>query len=53
MSVIPDASGESLESFVVSNIEQGSVIVTDGWRGYSFLDTSDYHHTKILKKRIG
>jgi len=52
MSVIPDASGESLESFVVNNIEQGSTIITDGWRGYSFLGTSDFHHTKILKKDL-
>ena len=50
MFVIPNASGESLEPFVVNNIEEGSEVITDGWKGYSFLDSSAYHHTQIIKK---
>ena len=50
ISIIPDASGKSLESFVTANIEKGSTLITDGWSGYSFLEGSDYIHTKIVQK---
>ena len=49
MSVVPNASGEALKPFIVENIEEGSNIITDGWKGYSFLSTSDYIHTKVIK----
>jgi len=50
MNVIPDASGHSLKIFVTNNIEQGSTIITDGWAGYTFLDSEGYPHTAIPKK---
>jgi len=49
MSVIPDASGDSLKTFVVNNIEKGSSVITDGWPSYSFLPESGYRHTRIVK----
>lgn len=49
MAVIPDASGESLKAFVLSNIEKGSTIITDGWSSYSFLTENKYGHTAIPK----
>ena len=34
---IPEASGKYLLQFIDENIESGSTIVTDGWKGYSSL----------------
>lgn len=50
MSVIPDASGDSLKGFVTNNIEKGTTVITDGWSGYSFLDSEEYQHTVIPQK---
>lgn len=41
---IQDASANSLVSFVKENITRGSIVVTDGWRGYSALKNEDYQH---------
>jgi hypothetical protein len=51
LSVIPDASGASLSSFVIENIEKGSEIVTDGWSGYSFIKKSGYSHTVFVQRK--
>jgi transposase-like protein len=48
LSIIPDASSESLSSFVIENIEKGSEIITDGWSGYTFVKSSGYKHTVFL-----
>lgn len=34
LAVIPDASAESLKSFVENNVEPGSTVITDGWTAY-------------------
>ena len=52
MSVIPDASGKSLESFIIDHIEKGSTVITDGWKGYSSVESCGYQHTRILKKEL-
>lgn len=42
---IPIASGENLIGFIEENIEPGSTVITDGWRGYSALSNNDkYRH---------
>lgn len=41
---IPDASADSLHSFVLDNVEIGSTVKTDGWRGYSGLEDYGYNH---------
>ncbi len=48
---IPDASAESLRSFLVSTIQPGTVIHTDGWRGYSGATSQGFVHevTKLKK----
>ena len=51
MSVIPDASGDSLKPFIISNIEKSSNIITDGWSGYSFLEKEGYGHTIFIQKK--
>src|SRR6202163_3695285 len=40
--LIPDASAESLHRFLTDFRTPGSVVHTDGWRGYSGLDTKGY-----------
>jgi len=41
---IPDASANSLESFVRDCIEPGSVVHSDGWNGYAGLEGNGYIH---------
>lgn len=48
---IPDVSGDSLLAFVCDVVEKGSMVETDGWHGYSRLNTNGYtHNIKNLKK---
>ena len=44
LQIIPDREQETLESFILQNIETGSVIVTDYWLGYIGLDDLGYEH---------
>jgi len=44
LSLVPDASKKALEKFVTNNIETGSHIITDGWKGYSGLPKKGYQH---------
>ena len=49
---IKDASAASLHPFVINNIESGSVIHTDGWKGYRGLDKQNYSHkVTVLRGR--
>jgi transposase-like protein len=41
---IPDASAESLVSFVEDCVEPGAVVHTDGWLGYAPLEGKNYVH---------
>ena len=41
---IYESKGKHLQGFIEDNIEHGSLIITDGWSGYSFLS-----ETKIYK----
>jgi transposase-like protein len=48
--LIADASAESLHPFIQDSVSPGSVIHTDGWRGYSGLETKNYvHQITVLK----
>jgi len=49
---ILDASAESLMPFIEDSIEPGSVVHTDGWRGYHPLKTRGYLHevTRIRRQ---
>lgn len=44
MSPVPDVSARSLEGCVRAAISEGSVVHTDGWRGYSGLKRRGYEH---------
>jgi len=45
MSLIPDASKKSLGKFITDNIETESILITDGWKGYSGISKKGYQHT--------
>ena len=48
--LIPDASSESPHPFILESVAPGSVICTDGWRGYSGIETQGYvHQITVLK----
>ena len=47
MSVIPDASAESLETFLIECVEKSSTVITDGWRGYNAIENLGFKH-KIM-----
>jgi transposase-like protein len=51
MNIIPDASGESLKTFIIDNVEKGCGVITDGWSGYSFLEKEGYVHTVAAQKK--
>jgi transposase-like protein len=46
LQIILDCSAYSLETFILDNIEPGSIIVTDSWRSYNFIDSDQYLHEK-------
>jgi ISXO2-like transposase domain len=50
---IADASAECLHPFVKDFIAPGSVVHTDGWRGYAGLDTQGYTHEVTVLKLKG
>jgi transposase-like protein len=49
MQRVTDASGESLEPAVWEMVEPGSVVRTDGWRGYTGLTELGYQHEVVRK----
>jgi len=47
MAIIPDASYKSLKQFILDNIENGSHLITDGWKSYVKMKTLGYAHIAI------
>ena len=50
MQRIADASAESLEPFIVENIEPGSLVHTDGWAGYCGVPAKGFDHQVTVLK---
>ena len=50
LAALPDASGKSLGGFVSQNVTAGSVVHTDGWRGYDPLGGLGYDHRPIRQR---
>lgn len=50
LGIVPTATGKSLLQFVRANIEPGSTIITDGWKGYAQLSRKNYSH--IMQRQI-
>ncbi len=51
LQVVPDCSGDILEQFISTNVIPESTVVTDGWRGYNFLDKNSHIHDQIVASR--
>jgi transposase-like protein len=47
LTVIPDASGPTLEDAIEKMVEPGSTIRTDGWTGYNGLKAKGYDHIVV------
>jgi transposase-like protein len=44
MEQILSSSGANLLGFIEENVEKGSIVITDGWRGYARLENNGYSH---------
>jgi len=53
MRQVPDASGASLVPFVCDAVAPGSVVLTDGWRGYNRLPEAGYVRKKTVLSASG
>jgi transposase-like protein len=52
--VIPDAKKKSLAKFICNNIDTGSKLITDDWRGYKGINLKGYgHQIEIMKMKSG
>lgn len=47
---IPDASSASLNQFIQESVTPGSVVHTDGWKGYKKVDTLGFEHDVTVLK---
>ena len=48
---IPDASASSLHTFVLASVESGSVVHTDGWKGYNGLEVFGFKRKVTVVSR--
>ena len=46
-----DCSAYSLETLILHHVEPGSIIVTDSWRSYNFIDDDNYVYEKTNQSR--
>jgi hypothetical protein len=48
---IPDAAGNTLTPFVCDSVRLGSIVQTDGWRGYNQVQKKGYLHQPIILEK--
>ena len=53
MSWLPDASGDSLRSFLIDSVQEGATVITDGWQGYRPATWRLYTHERCHPRREG
>lgn len=41
---LPNSEKDTLTEFVLSNVERGSIVHTDAWRGYNDIGRYNFHH---------
>lgn len=51
LKVIPNCSSDSLLTFINDNVEAGSTVCTDGWKGYYGLDEKIYSHSQVFQNK--
>jgi transposase-like protein len=52
LQVVANFSGDTLKQSVAANVSPGSTVITDGWKGYNFLDESRYTHNQVVATHI-
>lgn len=50
LSVVPDRTAKTLCGFVEGAVQSGSMVVTDGWRGYNGLLGAGYEHLAAAER---
>jgi transposase-like protein len=51
LEVIPNAGEKAIGSFLTRNVQVGSAVRTDGWKGYSDAALREYaHHVRIVRE---
>jgi transposase-like protein len=50
LAALTDASGRSLGDFVAENVTKGSIVHTDGWRGYDPLARLGFDHRPVAQR---
>jgi transposase-like protein len=45
LAVVPNAAASSLHGFLQANVQPGSRVLSDGWRGYQGLEQQGFQHT--------
>lgn len=48
LATVPDRSGETLTAFVTRNVVKGTLVKTDGWKGYDGLFDLGYSHHPVV-----
>lgn len=51
MQLIDDCSSDQLTPFIIDNISLNSTVSTDGWQGYTELNSAGYNHRKIVRSK--
>jgi transposase-like protein len=44
LGIVPDVTHRSLSGFIKENVENGSTVITDDWRGYRNIESKGYNH---------
>lgn len=42
MGILDDASSDSIHPFIIQNVEAGSTLITDGWKGYNGIEDKGF-----------
>jgi transposase-like protein len=48
MAILPDASTESLRAFLLAHVEEGAVVISDGWQPYRGATAGVYSHERLV-----
>jgi transposase-like protein len=51
LQVLDDCSSDSIDPFMLKNIDQKSLVITDGWSSYTPVENKGYHHQRVLQTK--
>jgi len=51
LQVSNDCSSNSIDPFMLKNIEQKSLVITDGWSSYKPVEKKGYNHQRVLQTK--